>query len=371
MKRFLSALLAAALLCAMLAGCGEASPSGPVRPDSLPAYNPNPLTGLEKDAGYPYGQRPVAVMINNIKKSLPQSGTAGADMIYEMVTEGGITRLMAVYSDLAKASGYIGPVRSARDQHLQMILPINALYVHIGSSTFARDMLEIYHYADKDLDGNASTVRDVGFWLDEERHKERDIEHCWYTSAELVNASIKKYSLDATAEEIQPVFSFRDYNQPARSLAIKSAAPIHVQFSADYYSDFEYNASSGLYMKSEFGTPQIDAATGEQLGFSNLLILFTDITPRPDGVLMDVNYDFGGSGYYFSNGGYELIRWEKGNPEDPLRIVQEGNEDEDVEINCGKSYIAVVDITEFLKFTVGTTNPMDTGTLSAAASSEG
>ena len=101
MKRMLSFLLCALLLCSLLAGCGGgAANSAPARPDTLPDYNPNPLTGLEKDAGYPYGQRPIAVMINNIKDSLPQSGISGADLMYEMVTEGGITRMMAVYSDI-------------------------------------------------------------------------------------------------------------------------------------------------------------------------------------------------------------------------------------------------------------------------------
>lgn len=357
MKRFYGILLAAILACGLLAGCGSAQ-SAPARPDSLPSYNPNPLTGLEKDAGYPYGQRPVAVMINNIKQSLPQSGIAGADLIYEMVTEGGITRMMAVYSDLAKAGGYIGPVRSARDQHLQMVLPMNALYVHIGASTFAKDMLEIYHYDSKDLDGNASAVRDVAFWLDEDRHKTKDIEHCWYTSAELIASAEKKYSLDSTAEELLPIFHFRAYTDSPRSLTVPDSGDVHIQFSAAYYSDFSYDAASSTYLKSEFGEPQIDAATGTQLSFTNLLVLFTDITPRPDGVLMNVDYSTKGYGYYFSNGGYEAVRWEKGAPEAPLRIVKDGDETTDVELNCGKSYIAMVGLDEFLNFTVGSVNPM-------------
>ncbi|MEG1932422.1 MAG: DUF3048 domain-containing protein, partial [Pygmaiobacter sp.] len=341
MKRFFALALAACLLAGCFAGCGNAASSAPTRPETLPDYNPNPLTGMEKDAGYPYGQRPVAVMINNIKESLPQSGIASADLMYEMVTEGGITRMMAVYSDLSKAGGAIGPVRSARDQHIQMILPMQALYVHIGSSTFARDMLETYHYAERDLDGNSTTVRDTAFRLDEERHATRDIEHCWYTSSEMISAGIKKYKL-STEGETSPVFKFGNYSSAPRMLLLSGAKELHISFSQSDYSDFSYDSASGKYLKSEFGAPQLDAATGEQLRYNNLLILFTDITPRPDGVLMNVNYNFGGVGYYVNGGNYEPIRWLKGTPEQPLRIISMEDDEVDIEINPGTSYIAMV-----------------------------
>ena len=138
--------------------------------------------------------------------------------------------------------GKIGPVRSARDQHIQMILPMEALYVHIGASTFARDMLETYHYADKDLDGNSTNVRDVAFWLDEERHKTREIEHCWYTDSSLIQSGIKKYHLDLE-REASPVFQFVSYAASPRRLALSGANELHVQFSQSYYSDFSYDSA--------------------------------------------------------------------------------------------------------------------------------
>lgn len=357
MNRFFTRFACCLLACCLLAGCGKEAESS-ARPAVLPEYNPNPLTGLEKDAGYPYGQRPIAVMVNNISDSLPQSGIGGADLIYEIVTEGGITRFLAVYSDISKAGGYIGPVRSARDQHLQLVLPFSPLMVHIGSSNTARDLLETYHYSDKDLDGNPSTVRDAAFWLDEERHESRLIEHCWYTSPQLISAGIEKYKLSASCEEYDPIFHFRSYKEAPRSLAISGAENLHLQFSSTYYSDFSYDAVSGLYQKSQQGEPQIDALTGQQLSFTNLIVLFTEITTQPNGVLSEVDYRYGGVGYYFSNGSYEPIRWAKGSPEDPLKILTPGNEEKEVELNCGKSYIAVVGLDQFLNFTINGTNPL-------------
>ncbi len=80
----------------------------------------NPLTGAALPEGTPAGRRPVAIMVNNSQASLPQRGVAAADAVVEMVTEGGITRLMALYADMATVP-QVGSVRSARDQHLQCL----------------------------------------------------------------------------------------------------------------------------------------------------------------------------------------------------------------------------------------------------------
>ena len=128
-KRLCSALLALSTavmcLCACTAG-GQVSASGapPSGSSSAPAPSSvsqsaqepqpqpepetpaivtdpsaNPLTGLAKADDWPEGMRPLAVMLDNVQAALPQRGLQSADLVYEMVTEGGITRLMAVYSD--------------------------------------------------------------------------------------------------------------------------------------------------------------------------------------------------------------------------------------------------------------------------------
>jgi hypothetical protein len=78
----------------------------------------NPLTGLpisEEDVG----NRPIAVMLNNIKAALPQYGISSADIIYEVPAEGGITRMLAIYQSVADV-GNIGSVRSTRPYYLDL-----------------------------------------------------------------------------------------------------------------------------------------------------------------------------------------------------------------------------------------------------------
>ena len=113
-KRIFALLLAAALGAALLTGCGgDDSGSGSAAaptptPQPINVYDYNPLTGLDKADDLPDGQRPVAIMINNVQAALPQTGIGSADVIYEMETEGGITRMMAVYSDYTKVP-LVGP----------------------------------------------------------------------------------------------------------------------------------------------------------------------------------------------------------------------------------------------------------------------
>ena len=103
---------------------------------ALPAYDADPLTGeARKSTG-----RMVGVMINNIANSekqnaRPQRGIGSADLLIESKVEGGITRLCAVFRD-ADTIPEVGPLRSGRDQFLQLLMPHQALYYHDGESIF-------------------------------------------------------------------------------------------------------------------------------------------------------------------------------------------------------------------------------------------
>ena len=122
---------------------GDKTPSGTVKNRNI-----NYLTGETATGDNTF--RPIAVMISNAKINLPQSGLTDADIIYEAVTEGGVTRMMAVYSDINSIKRS-GSIRSARDQFIELMLPLNAIYIHIGTSTSAKRMLDFYSY--NDIDG--------------------------------------------------------------------------------------------------------------------------------------------------------------------------------------------------------------------------
>ena len=87
-------------------------------------------------------ERPIAVMIDNHKGAWPQVGLNDAYIVYEIIVEGGETRLMPVFKgkDLEK----IGPVRSARHYFIDYALENDAIYVHFGSSPQALSDIATY-----------------------------------------------------------------------------------------------------------------------------------------------------------------------------------------------------------------------------------
>ena len=138
-KRCLALLLA--LLC--LTGCGKKEEPAPAPdPEPTPVEDPvpqpepdpapagpagvNPLTGLPMEPEYEQN-RPVAVMLNNLKKAQPQLGVSLADIIYEVPAEGGITRMLGVYQTL-EGVGNLGSIRSARPYYIELALGHDALF---------------------------------------------------------------------------------------------------------------------------------------------------------------------------------------------------------------------------------------------------
>ena len=157
-KRRWTSLLLAGLLLLPLAACGKKDPGAvssappdepavsvivPVEPEPQPEPKfpyTNPLTGegLNEDIS---GKRPIAVMFNNLRKALPQIGIAQADVIYEIVAEGGITRMMGVFQNL-EGVGDLGSIRSARDYYVSLALGHDAIYIHAGGSPQAYDAFD-------------------------------------------------------------------------------------------------------------------------------------------------------------------------------------------------------------------------------------
>lgn len=347
MKRITAILLAAVLLFSMTA-CGASqtdtgssdthgSESGAPAPEStLPERDL--ITGGELSEYTKGGGRPAAILIDNARAALPQRGIASADALFEMVAEGGITRLMALFSD-PNGIPMIGPVRSARDQHLQCAMPMHSLIVHIGTSVYAENLLNQYQYPTV----NGRYLGATAFVFDEARKNAGyNNEHCWYTDAGRIAAGLEKQGIHSQGAG-SPLFEFVPKGTGAVVPEQGDAPEVAVSFSASAPVTLTYDAQSGKYRKTAYGQPHLDADTGEQLGFENVLVLFAQVQRKnpndPNNIVMDFDMS-GGSGYYFYGGKYRSILWHKGAPEAPIRFTDENGSP--VQINTGKSYVALV-----------------------------
>ncbi len=335
-KKFIAVILTAILAVSLVACSSENEDANNGQEPITEEKNYNFLTGEELEDGEDQIARPIAVMIENSKYSLPQSGLTNAEIIYEMVTEGGITRLMALYSDV-ESVGTVGNIRSVRDQFIEFALPVNAILVNIGSSRYAEDMLNFYNY--QNVDGKY--LGSIAFYLDEERSKEKgSTVHSWYTNSELIEVGANEQNIPLNGN-LYPAFNFIGFDEEARQLEGGIANSVSFVYS-DYTGEvsFSYEESSGQYFKTAFGAPQMDAQTNLQLSFDNVLVLFTEIGVKDDEVCSDFAFE-GGEGYYFYNGNFEKLSWSKSMPFDPLVLLDENGDE--ININTGKTYVGFVD----------------------------
>lgn len=359
MKKFMALFLACLTMMFVFTGC--------VRPDdddvevepTPKVYYQNPFTGEEQSIDYPVGQRPVAVMVDNImsgsasENAWPQSGLSKADIIFEMETEGGITRYMALFRDWTKMP-VVGPIRSARDQLVQMMLPYSCLYVHDGGSTYAKAMLyDVYHYEDRDLTPNKGIA-----FRDYNAIPGTNTEHTEYTSGQLINEAIEsgKYDLNVYEEPVN-VFNWVKYDEPARVLDGIDVDTIEWRFSNSYGAKMTYDATTGKYTKdhinlnSGFSRTLVDAGENRTpVEFDNVFVLWTQVERYPDKILSNFSFSWGGVGYYFNGGKVEKVRWLKGLAHEPLKIVSLDGTETEVEINVGKSYVTFVSLDYFGAF---------------------
>lgn len=353
-RRLTAVILCLAMTAGLLGGCSMAgetdeeissmmpeSSSEVSEPESEPESVPeepedtgprNPLTGEEGFAESTVGLRPVTVMINNIGQALPQRGLAAADVIFEAVVEGGITRMMGVYADIDQIP-YVGPVRSARHYYVSFSEGLNALYTHFGGSPTAYDYISSYGV--DDVDGQYCTS---AFYKDTWRAQTYGREHSFFIDGETIRAQAESEGISLEGE-YQPLFDF-SYDEvlvPEDGVA----DDVFVPFSGSYNAEFFYDETTGVYTKYRNGQEHIDADTEEVITFENVLILYTTVTALGDGSERR-NLDLSsGSGWYVSAGGREEISWEKGGVEDPFVFTD--SDGQPLVANVGKTYICLTD----------------------------
>ena len=301
--------------------------------------NQNLLTGVGDLSEGAIGKRPVAVMVNNVQKAMPQYGVSQADLIFEIPVEGDATRFMALYGDYTKVP-QVCPIRSCRYYFPALSQGFDAFYVNWGIDDTIADYLQAL-----DLDQIEGITNTGGlFGRDQEKLGQGyAVEHTGFFDGTRLVSYIESKGLrtDLKEEKKGAAFLFNGMDEQLKPEG-SDCTKVDVQFGAQS-STFTYDAEKKVYLKQINGTPQTDAKTGEQLAFTNVLVLETEISVRDEVGHKQIDWDGGANakGYYISNGGVQEIRWSKdeNNEESYLRFFDLSGKE--IKINRGKSYIAL------------------------------
>jgi hypothetical protein len=256
-----------------------------------------PLTGLGSQERLD-NTRPIMVMINNAPPARPQTGLNKADIIYEVLAEGEMTRFLTVFQ--SQKPEVIGPVRSIRPYFIQLGVGFDAVLVHAGGSQDALETLARSDYSHLDEIPNGRY-----FW----RENFRKAPHNLYTKPELLAEAMQDKGMRTTSEV--PHFTFL----PADAVISEGepATKVDLTFHSLNKAGFQYDAEQKKYMRYTAGKPHIDLGDNKQLSATNLLVIATRHRVLDKEGRRQVDVVGPGDGYLFQQGKARKIKWKRSN----------------------------------------------------------
>ena len=277
--------------------------------------------------------RPFAVMINNHNQARPyHSGLDKANIVYELLVEGGITRLMAVFKD--KDLDRIGSVRSSRHDFLDYALENDAIYVHFGWSPQAESDIKTLGI------NNVNGLYDSGFYRD--TTLPIDYEHTAQTSTEGIKnvATFRGYRMNYKSDDVlaEQVLKYSvdkvDISKADDSIVANS---VEVPYSYYMTSSYTYDSENEYYLRFANGTPHTDYVTKEQYHFKNIIIQNVGNHTLDDYGRQEIENVGNGTGYFITNGYARPITWEKSSRQ--AKTVYKYLDGEEIVVNDGNTFI--------------------------------
>lgn len=276
---------------------------------------------------------PVSVMIENLVTVRPQSGLQKANVVYEALAEGGITRFLAVYSSDVVLDE-IGPVRSARPYFVDWAKEYGALYVHVGGSPQVLSTLR--DDATSGVVNLDQMVASPYFW----RKKDIAAPHNLFTSSKLLVFALH----DRNFLEKPGVFAPWQFTAPLK----KEERPTEEKrltidyFSASYKVEYTYDRGNNEYLRSNGGVAHIDKISNEQIHVKNVVVQFvtTSLLEEETGRL-NVGTQGEGRAVIFQNGSAIEGTW-RNDSDTGMRTRFFTKENEEIQFIPGNIWIEVL-----------------------------
>jgi hypothetical protein len=299
--------------------------------------------------------RPLGIMLENHTEARPHSGLSFADVVYEAVAEGGITRFLAVY--YCQDAGITGPVRSARTYFMDMVSEYgdSPLYAHVGGANTPGPANALGQVEDYGWSGyNDLNQFSVGFptYRRDEARAGRSVatEHTMYTTtsklwkvAEERDLSDKNKDGDSWDADFRP-YQFKA-DAPASS---PNASSIHIEHwdgQPSYAIDWKYDRTTNSYLRVNGGQPHNDRNTNKQIAVKNVIVLYMTERRANDGYEGNLHLLYGtkgsGNAVIFMDGKEIKGKWTKKGRTDRTIITANGSE---VKFNPGTQWFHILPI---------------------------
>lgn len=301
--------------------------------------------------------RPVAVMIENHPDSRPQSGLQSADIIYEAVAEGGITRFMALYL-CDEVPRFVGPVRSSRTYFLDWVSEYNSLYAHVGGANTpgpADALSQISTYGIKSINeiplGRDSLT--AGYQRIEDRlGRAVSLEHTMYLELiKLRNYAVEKFNWGVETDGARWDSTFVKWKYPSKELSVTSSSEKTKTISYDFWEnmsgfnvEWQYDSSTNMYKRFMNDAPHLDNNSKQQIAINNVIVMVQKESRANDGYPGNLHllYQTTGTGKAFilNNGIIIEGSWSKSGRTAKTKFLDK--QGKEIVLERGKTWISVV-----------------------------
>lgn len=293
------------LVLMLLSGCGSRATAPPSEPSDAPGETAEDVVEPEPEpapvsplSGVPLVSPGtlVAAVVDNSSSARPQTGLSEADVVYEVLAEGGITRLLALYH--SRAPEVVGPIRSTRPYFTMLAKEWNAILAHCGGSEEGLGEIKRLNVI------SANEMYDpTGYFRD----TSRAAPHNLYMSVPGVRNRVKNELPEPT---------------PRWELALAQGDPassIRIRYGPEY--EVKYVLEDGKYMRYVNGSPHRDKETGSQLFASTIVVQYARSRVAYAYLALDVELVGKGKAEYFIGGVPSEGTWEKASKESPTRYL--------------------------------------------------
>lgn len=277
--------------------------------------------------------RSIAVMIDNQSGARPQASLNEAYMVYDIIVEGGLSRMMAIFKgkDLEK----VGPVRSSRHYFLDYALENDSIYVHYGWSPQAESDISKLN-----IDNINGLTASSTFW----RVKDKKSPHNAVTSTEKILETAKSFGYRTMSTE-ESVLNYTAQEVNLEGENAITATNIAIPYSNYYRAGFVYDETTKRYTRYEDRKEQVDWDSGEKLTTKNIIITFAKNTTLNDGSdkgRQELHNIGELEGYYITNGKAIKITCSKSSRR--VQTIYKDLEGNEINVNDGNTYVQICPI---------------------------
>jgi hypothetical protein len=308
-----------------------------------PKIEPSPLNGVlytKARAEIFRARRPIGVVLENHVASRPPYGLENAEIVFEAVAEGGITRFVAFYQ--AEQADRLEPIRSAREYFLHWVSEFDALFVHHGGASSQNEKTDALGNIERYGIASMDCIRGGGLC---ERDNDRFAPHNSMSSTHKLWQEADKNNLNKPVEF--ELWKFKD-DAPESERPLAQSVRFNFWEDQDYIVRWVYDQATNRYLRWNGGDAtemHVDALTNNQIDAKNVIVMemgqrvVDDGTEHPHLVLDTIG---SGNARVFMDGKLINATWRKGTRTERTKFF--GPDGAELEFNRGDIWIAVIPV---------------------------